>query len=155
MTSKSSLKIRCGQCNLPFWSEEQLKKHAVTHRRRKMFNCTYCNKGFVRGERLKMHERTCEKNPEGKIKVGKYSAVMQVGGGMDNTFNLLESALGGVFQTWRYIFSDEEQKDLYKSLDTVVKSTVYDLVIKSTGTFKCYLRLKAIFHKAANPETIS
>ena len=155
MTSKSSVKIRCGQCNLPFWSEEQLKKHTMTHKRRKTFSCTYCKKGFVRGERLKMHERTCEKNPERKIKVGKYSAVMQVGGGVDNTFNLLESALGGVFQTWHYIFSDEEQKDLYKSLDTVVKSTVYDLVIKSTGTFKWYLGLKAIFHKITNPDIIS
>ena len=54
------------------------------------------------------------------------SAVMQVGGGVDNTFNLLESALNGVFQTWRYIFYDEEQKDVYKNLDTVVKSSVYD-----------------------------
>ena len=70
-----------------------------------------------------MHERTCVKNPEKKIKSEKYSAVMQVGGGADNTFNLLESALGGVFQTWRYIFSDEEQQDPYKSLDAVVKST--------------------------------
>ena len=155
MESKSFVKIRCGQCNLPFLSEERLEKHAATHKRLKMFSCSYCGKVFVRGERLKMHERTCEKNLERKIKVGGYSAVMQVGVGMDNTFNLLESALGGVFQTWRYIFSDEEQKDLYKSLDTVVKSTVYDLVIKSTGTFKWYLVLKAIFHKAANPDIIS
>ena len=59
-------------------------------------------KGFCKGERLRIHERTCENNPEGKIKFGKYSAVMQIGGGVDNTFNLLKSALGGVFQTWRY-----------------------------------------------------
>ena len=63
----------------------------------------------MRGNRLKMHERTCEKNPDKKNEVRTYSAVMQVGGGIDNTFNLLESALGGVFQTWRYTFSDEEQ----------------------------------------------
>ena len=54
-----------------------------------------------------------------------------------------------------YTFSDEEQQDLYKSLDTVVKSTVYDLVIKTTGTFKWYLGLKAIFQKAFNPDLIS
>ena len=29
------------------------------------------------------------------------------------------------------------------------------MVIKSTGTFKWYLGLKAIFHKAANPDIIS
>ena len=45
-----------------------------------------------------MHERTCEKNPKRKTKVGKYSAVTHVGGGVDNAFNFLESALGGVFQ---------------------------------------------------------
>ena len=55
-----------------------------------------------------MHERACEKDTERKIKVVKYSAVMQVGCGIDNAFNLLESALDGVFQTWHYIFSDEE-----------------------------------------------
>ena len=74
--------------------EEQLQKHAVTHIRRKTFNCTYCEKGFVRGDHLKMHERTCKKYPERKIKVGEYSAVMQVSGGVDNAFNLLEYALG-------------------------------------------------------------
>ena len=63
--------------------------------------------------------------------------------------------MGGVFQTWSYTFSVEEQQDLYKSLDIVVKSTLYDLVIKTTGTFKWYLGLKAIFHKAVNPEIIS
>ena len=46
-----------------------------------------------------------------------------------NAFNPLESAVGGVFQTWHYTFSDGEQQDLYKSLDRVVKSAVYDLVI--------------------------
>ena len=71
MASKSTVKIRCQQCNLPFWSEEQLKKHAVTHKRRKSFNCTHCQKGFVRGNRLKMHERTCEKNPEKTNEVRK------------------------------------------------------------------------------------
>ena len=80
---------------------------------------------------------------------------MQVGGEVNNAFNHLESALGGVFQTWRYIFSDEERKDLFKSLETAVKSIAYDLVIETTGTFKWYLGLKAIFHKAANPNIIS
>ena len=66
----------------------------------------------MRGNNLKMHERTCVKNPEKTNEAQKYSTVMQVGGGVDNAFNLLKSALGGVFQTWRYIFSDEEQQDL-------------------------------------------
>ena len=78
----------------------------MTHKRRKTFNCTYCKKGFVRGERLKRHERTCERSPERKRKVVKYSEVMQVGGGVNNAFIHLESALGSFFQTWRYIFSD-------------------------------------------------
>ena len=64
---------------------------------------------------------------------------MQVEGGVNNAFIHPEFSLGGFFQTWRYIFSDEEQKDLFKSLETVVKSTAYDLVIETTGTFKWYL----------------
>ena len=51
----------------------------MTHKRRDRFSSTYCKKGFVCGERLKMHERTCEKDSERQIKLGKYSAVMQVG----------------------------------------------------------------------------
>ena len=98
-----------------------------------------------------MHERTCEK----KIKVRKYSTVMQVGGGVNNTFHLLESALGGVFQTWHYTFSQEEQQDLFKSLDTVVQSTAYDLAIKTTGSFKWYLGLKGTFNRTVNPDIIS
>ena len=96
MESKSFVKIRCGQCNLHFLSEERLKKYAATHKRLKMFSCSYCGKGFVRGERLKMLMRKCEKNPERNIKVGKYSAVMQVGGRVNNAFDLLESALDDV-----------------------------------------------------------
>ena len=69
----------------------------MTHKRRKTFNCTYCKKGFVRGELLKMHKRTCERNPERKIRVEKYSTVMQVGGGVNDAFIHLESVLGGVF----------------------------------------------------------
>ena len=40
---------------------------------------------------------------------------MQVGGGVNNAFDLREFALGSVFHTWRYIFSDEEQIDLQQS----------------------------------------
>ena len=56
-------KIRCGKCNLPFWSADQLEKHSETHQRRKNFHCTHCTKGFARADRLKMHERSCDKNP--------------------------------------------------------------------------------------------
>ena len=102
-----------------------------------------------------MHESTCEMNPKKKDSAQRYSTIMQVGGGVNNGFDLLESALGGVFQNLRYIFSDEEQKDLYNSLETVVKSIMYGLLTEATGTFKWYLGLKAIFHKAANPEILS
>ena len=81
MAYKSLAKIGCGQCNLPFWLEEQLKKHSVTKKIRKTCNCTYCQKVFVRGNRLKMHQRTCERNTAKKNKVRKYSTDMQVGGG--------------------------------------------------------------------------
>ena len=53
-----------------------------------------------------------------------------------NVFNLFESVLGCVFQTWYHICPDEEQQDLYKSLETVVKSTAYDMVIEPTGYVK-------------------
>ena len=102
-----------------------------------------------------MHEHTCEENTEKKYEVPKYSTVMQVGSGVNNIFTILASALGVVFQTLRYIFLDEEQQDLYKSLNTVVKSTAYDLVIKAAGAFKWYLGLKATVHKAANSNIIS
>ena len=66
---------------------------------------------------------------------------------------LLEYSLHGVLQTLRYTFcDDEEQQDLYKSPNTVVNSTVYGLVIKRIGTFKWYLRLKAIFTKQLVPK---
>ena len=110
------MKIRCERCNLPLCSTKQLKKHAVNHKRRKTFNCTNCQKGLVCGDCLKMHERKYETNSERKNSLQKYSTVMQSGCGVNNVFNILESALVGVFQTWRYIFSDEEQKDFFKSL---------------------------------------
>ena len=44
---------------------------------------------------------------------------MQFGGRVNNVFNFIESALGAVFQTWCHIFSDEEQKDLYKNYKIV------------------------------------
>ena len=155
MASNATAKISCGQCNLPFWSEEQLQKHLVTHKRRKTFFCTYCEKGFVRGDRLKMHERSCDKNPV-KKNTQRISAYMQIGGGgATHGFSLLESAFNGVLQTWRYEFSDEEQQDVYGSLQKVVKSTAYDLVIEATGVFKWYLGLKVIFHKASDPNMLS
>ena len=153
-SKREHVKIRCEECNLPFWSEEQLEKHSAAHIRRKTYLCTHCQKGFARADRLKMHERTCDKNPA-KI-VPRISTTMQVGRGVeDKKFYLFESALKGVLQVWRYDFSDEEQKDLYQSLHTVIMSLAYDLVNKTTGTFKWYLVLKVIFHKASNPEVIS
>ena len=99
-----------------------------------------------------MHERTCDKNPAKNKIAPRISATMQVGRGVtDEKFYLFESALSGVLQVWRY----EEQKDLYKSLHTVMMSMAYDLVTKTTGTFKWYLVLKVIFHKASNPDEIS
>ena len=58
-----------------------------------------------------MHERRCKRICKKKIKIKEYSTVMDVGG-INNTFNHLESALGGVFQTSHpeadlvYILSD-------------------------------------------------
>ena len=101
-----------------------------------------------------MHERTCDKNPV-KKNAQRISSVMQIGGGGETLqgFNLLESVFDGVVQTWRYEFSDEEQQqDVYGSLQKVVKSTAYDLVIEATGIFKWYLGLKVIFHKASHKE---
>ena len=46
-----------------------------------------------------MYEDTHEKNPEKKSGTRKYSAVMQVSYGINDAFNHLKSALGGVFQT--------------------------------------------------------
>ena len=146
MMSNSPIKIRCGQCNLPFLSDEQLQNHAVTHKRCKKFNCKYFQKGFTRWDHLKMHERRCEKDPGRKDSAQKYSTVIQVGGGVSNPYNLLEFTFGGVLQTFRWRAKT--------CLETVVKSNVYDLVIEASSTFKWYLGLKAIFHKAANSENI-
>ena len=69
----------------------------MTHKRRKTFNCTHCQKVFVRGDRLKMHERTCEKNPEKKNSAQKYSAVMQVRGGVKMPLIISNLLKFGVF----------------------------------------------------------
>ena len=88
----------------------------MTRKRRKTFNYAHCQKGFAYGDHLKMHERSCGRNPEKKNSARKYSIVIQVGGGVNNAFKILESTLGSVFQTCYYICSDEELKDLFKSL---------------------------------------
>ena len=145
---KDRFKIRCGKCNLPFLSKEQLQKHASTHERKKSFTCMHCQKGFVRADRCKLHTRSCESNPEKKTH--KTSAV-QIGLGANTEFRFLESALGGVYQAWRYEFSNEDQKDMLQSLHSVIMEQARDLVIKATGVFKWYLGLKVLFHKAADP----
>ena len=142
------IKIRCGKCNLPFWSEEQLEKHALTHERRKSFTCIHCQKCFARSDHCKLHTRSCDKNPDKKT---SKTSTVQIGLGAKTEFRFLESALGGVFQTWRYEFSDEEQKYMIQSLHSVVMGSARDLVIKTTGTFKWYLVLQVVFHKSADP----
>ena len=67
----------------------------------------------------------------------------------------MESALGGVFQTWRYEFSNEDQKDMFKSLYSVIMEHTRDLVFKATGLFKWYLGLKVLFHKASDPSHVT
>ena len=96
IVKKDRFKTRCGKCNLPFWSKEQLEKHALTHERKKSFTCKHCQKGFARADRCKLHTRSCESNPEKKTH--KNSAV-QIGLGANTEFRFLESALGGVFQS--------------------------------------------------------
>ena len=44
-----------------------------------------------------MYEGTCEKNPVKKDSARKYSVVMQVGGGVNNDLNHIESTSGSVF----------------------------------------------------------
>ena len=141
------MKIRCDKCNLPFWSKEQLEKHVLTHERKKTFTCTHCQKGFARADRCKLHIRSCESNPEKKT---HRTTTVQIGLGANTEFRFLESALGGVFQTWRYEFSKEDQKDMFQSLHSVIMEHARDLVVKATGVFKWYLGLKVLFHKATD-----
>ena len=149
------VKIRCETCALPFWSAEQLEKHASTHKRRKTFQCTHCRKGFARADRLKMHERSCDQNPAKEKVERKSFLTLQIGRGANETFRLLESALAGVLQVWRYDFSDEEDEDIYESLHSVVMNDAHDLVIEATGIFKWYLGLKVVFHKAIDPSAVT
>ena len=101
-----------------------------------------------------MHERTCDQNPQTFIP--EIPTVVQVGrGGKHEKFYLTQSAFQGAIKVWRYDFSDGEQEDLYASLNAVVMDTSRELVTGSSGTFKWYLALKAIFHKASNPEVQS
>ena len=71
MASESSIKVRGGQYSLPFWSKQQLKKHSVAHKRRKIFNYTFFQKDFARGDYQKMHEPTFAKNSEKKNRAPK------------------------------------------------------------------------------------
>ena len=146
------MKIRCTECNLPFWNVEQLEKHSAVHIRRKKFQCTYCQKGFARADRCKLHVYSCELNPEKKK---SRTSTVQIGLGAKTHFRFLESALGGVFQTWRYEFSNEDQKDMFQSLHSVILEHTRDLVFKTTGLFKWYLGLKVLFHKASYPSHVT
>ena len=44
---------------------------------------------------------------------------------------------------------------MYGSLRNVVMNSAYDLVIKATSTFKWYLGLQVIFHKATDPSVLT
>ena len=134
------VKIRCDECNLPFWSREQLQKHSKTHTRKKKLICSHCTKKFSRSDHLKMHTRSCDKNPLKNNVERKSTTTLQVGRGVKGDFKLIQSAFKGVLQEWRYNFSESE--DIYESLDLALTKDARELVIEATGLFKWYLSLK-------------
>ena len=102
-----------------------------------------------------MHERTCDNNLS-KKKVERKSAItLQVGRGVNERFQFIESALGGVMQVWRHEFSESENKDVYESLHSTLMNEAHELVLKATGLFKWQVGLKVVFHKADNPEELT
>ena len=48
----------------------------------------------------------------------------QVGRGASGAFDFVESALEGLMQVWRYVFSSQEQDDIYTSIDSALMKEV-------------------------------
>ena len=149
---QEGVEVRCVQCKLLFWSSAQLEKHAAVHKIRKTKKCIHCEKTFSRGARLKLHIRSCDKNPEKKKKT---KPMVQVGRGASGAFDFVESALEGLMQVWRYVFSSQEQDDIYTSIDSALMKEGQDLVVEAEGLFKWYFVLKMEFYKMTNPTIVT
>ena len=147
------VKIRCNECDLPFWTHDQLKKHSATHTRRKKLMCSHCTKRFSRSDHLKMHMRSCDKNKSkyNRNNVGRQftTKVLQVGRGLKGEFKHFRSAFNGAFQEWRYDFP--ENKGLYENLGEIITKDAHELVSKAAGLFKWYLSLEVVFNKPTDP----
>ena len=152
LSKNERVKIRCDECNLPFWSSEQLEKHSAVHIRSKTFECTHCKKGFARADRRKIHERTCAKNPMKGGVTRKGAMNLQVGGGAKGAFHLRNSALNGVVQEWRYTFPKNESAEVFENLRSVLMNDTRLLVVEAAGLFKWYLGLEVVFHQSIDPE---
>ncbi len=77
----------CSICNIVFYIEENLLKHAKEHEKK---DCVHCKKRIVRAQNLKYHQLTCEQNAK------RQKRDVQHGGGANTEFKLVESALGNV-----------------------------------------------------------
>ena len=151
LSKNERVKIRCDECNLPFWSSEQLEKHSAVHIRSKNFECPHCSKKFARTDHLKMHVRSCNKNPTKGIVTRKSAVNLQVGGGTKGAFHLRNSAFNGVVQEWRYTFPKSESAEVFENLRSVLMNDARLLVVEAAGLFKWYLGLEVVFHKSIDP----
>lgn len=63
---------KCKDCGKTFLRSYNLRRHVVTHSKKRPFNCEYCEKGFNRIDLLRRHVVACYLNTdEGKQRYGR------------------------------------------------------------------------------------
>ena len=146
---------RCPQCSRIFWNDKNLKAHIETHNRLREFICSYCQKSFFKRVRKNLHERTCDSNPDRKIRERQ-----QIGRG-STTDNLVldQEAFNGAIRRYRYYFEGglsviEYDTKLREMILNEVKRII-ELLLVHEEFFKWHVGLKSVFHKATNPEILT
>ena len=144
---------RCPQCRREFWNDKDLQKHIATHNRSREFICLYCSKSFFKRVRKNLHERTCDSNPNRKIREHQ-----QIGRG-STTDNLVldQEAFNGAIKRYRYHFDGGLLViEYYEKLRELILNEVKRIIEETNDEFfKWYVGLKAVFHKASNPEILT
>ncbi len=137
---------RCPECRREFWNDKNLKEHIEAHNRLREFICSYCQKSFFKRARKNLHERTCDSNPDRKIREHR-----QIGRG-STTDNLVrdQEAFSGAIRRYRYYFEGglpviEYDAKLREMILNEVKRII-ELISMHEEFFKWYVGIKSVFH---------
>ena len=116
--------------------------------------CSYCRKEFKRYDCATKHDHTCDAAPPPTTQRPK----LQVGGGVVDKFELVDSALRGACTVYRLIFPQGTAIDDTARLHEIILKDVPELLKNKRAemnSFKWYLGLKVVFAKAINPDVIT